>query len=90
MCKFKDNGEHSRIDECIEILLTNLYFLYEKTNKEVVASCCGHKKYPMTIIIKNKKTGHIYDMVSNITIPRKRNFYKKDKQGYYYIPEIIK
>ena len=24
-----------------------------------------------------------------VVIPRKKKFYKKDKQGYYYIPEVI-
>ncbi|KKL89042.1 hypothetical protein LCGC14_1918600, partial [marine sediment metagenome] len=29
------------------------------------------------------------EIVSGIPILRKRKFYKKDKQGYYFIPEVI-
>lgn len=58
----------------------------------VVACCCGHNKYPMTIIIRRHRDSsndEYYDLISGTTIPRTRNFYKKDKDGYYYIPEII-
>ena len=34
--------------------------------------------------------GHLIEIFSGIEIPRNRKFYKKDKDGYYYIPEIIK
>jgi hypothetical protein len=54
---------------------------------EIVACCCGHKRYPMSIIIKTDD-GQGIDIVSDTLIPRKRNFYKRDKKGYYYIPEI--
>lgn len=48
--------------------------------------------YPMTVITKYRyrgKPGYV-ELFSDITIPRSRNFYKKDKQGFYYIPETIK
>lgn len=53
-----------------------------------VASCCGHGKYPSTLLIKSN--GVVIDFFSGNIIPRKRNFYKKDKQGYYFIPETLK
>lgn len=56
-----------------------------------VARCCGHGKYPMTIILKHKwDDGHIQfvEILSDTTLPRKRNFYKKDSEDYYYIPEV--
>ncbi len=59
---------------------------------EPVACCCGHGKYPMTIVLKTKSvTGDeiIFDMISDETIPRKKRFYVKDKKGYYYIPEVL-
>ena len=55
---------------------------------ETKACCCGHKKYPMTIIYEGK-SGGFFDLFTGIHIPRKRKFYKRDKDGYYYIPEII-
>ena len=55
---------------------------------KIVACCCGHKKYPMTIVAKDGN-GMVLELCSGIYLKRKRNFYKRDKQGYYYIPETI-
>lgn len=86
MCK-KLKGIHNRIDKCMVNLIE---FINEHTNLfETVACCCGHGKYNMTILMKDLDTGNIFDLVSKIDIPRKRNFYKKDKEGYYFIPEVI-
>ena len=59
----------------------------ETTKYKTLASCCGHGKYPMTIIV-TRGYGNPIEWFSQIEIPRKRNFYKKDKQGYFYIPEV--
>jgi len=86
MCK-KPKGLHNRIDKC---MINLIEFINEHTNLfETIACCCGHNKYPMTILLKSNKNGEVFDLMSDITIPRKRNFYKKDKQGYYFIPEIM-
>jgi len=61
-----------------------------KSHLEIVACCCGHHgKHPMTIVVYNKSKSFYFDMVSGKKIPRKKKFYKKDKQGYYYIPEVV-
>ena len=73
----------STIDKCMRILIENI-----GDNCNTVACCCGHGKYPMTIVCE--ENGEYFDIVSNIEIPRTRKFYKKDKQGYYYIPECVK
>ena len=93
MCK-KLKGLHNRIDKCMKILIENLKVFLKNTDFKIVACCCGHKKYDMTIILempdilfKSKKK--YIDIVHNKIIPRKRNFYKKDKQGFYFIPEVI-
>jgi len=44
----------------------------------------------MTLLIRSGKDGVVVDICSGEIIPRKRNFYKKDKKGYYYIPEVSK
>jgi len=74
-----------RIDSCLSLRITYLKSIGLKT----LASCCGHDKYPMTIVVKNQ-SGKIYDFFSNIELgERKRNrYYKKDNEGYYYIPEV--
>lgn len=89
MCKAKryKKTSNTAIDKCIRNFIANLEFLFDNQVK-IVASCCGHGgKYPMTIIVKNK-IGEVYDLVSGMKIPRKRNFYKRNKKGFYYIPEL--
>jgi len=84
MCKFKNNGEHNRIDKCIKPLIKFL----NNQGIYTYSSCCGHNKYPLTIIGKDY-SGNFIELLSGIKITRTRKFYKKDKRGYYYIPEII-
>ena len=54
----------------------------------VLGSCCGHGKYPPTIVVSTLYNV-IVELISEKEIPRKRKFYKKDKDGDYYIPEAI-
>jgi hypothetical protein len=58
---------------------------------KTVACCFGHCKYPMTVIVEWRKNGiaEYMELFSGITIPRTRRFYLKDKQGLYYIPEVV-
>lgn len=75
------------IDPCMKNLIE---FINDHSNLiTVLGCCCGHFRYPMTIVVKTND-GEIFDLMSNIEIPRKKRFYKKDKQGYYYIPEVSK
>jgi len=90
MCKFNPKNDGRRIDPCMKIFLRVIESVIDKKKYKIVASCCGHKKYPMTIIvrIKNKEGFYYVELIRGILIPRKKKFYKKDKQGYYYIPEV--
>ena len=84
MCKKKQLKYcPSRIDEC-------MHWVGRLNNErlKVLACCCGHGVYPMTIVVRNH-LGHTWDLVSNMMIRRKRKFYKRDKNGYYYIPEVV-
>jgi hypothetical protein len=54
---------------------------------ETLACCCGHGRYPMSIVIR--RYGVIEELISGKHIPRAKKFYKKDDEGYYYIPETI-
>lgn len=103
MCKVDIKNGDTRIDPCMRVLIKNLKSLLPKDRK-IVACCCGHGKYPMTIVIRNtvgeKKEGVVnvyskdyfiaWDLVSGVEIPRIKRFYKRDKQRIYYIPETIK
>ena len=48
--------------------------------------CCGHDKYRMTVVVETPY-GNV-DFDTSIPIPRKTHFYKRDKDGIFYIPEI--
>ena len=76
--------KYIKVDKC----LANIIAIINVAGYKTVACCCGHGKYPMTIILKNR-LGHTWDLVSNKNIPRKKRFYKKDEEGYYYIPETL-
>ncbi len=86
MCR-KLKGCGRKIDSCMIQLINYL----KKENYKTLGCCCGHGKYPATVIVKNEH-GLIYELLTKgmPVIPRKKKFYKKDKQGYYYIPETLK
>lgn len=85
MCKKKQFKYcPSEIDPCMKNIIN---FLWE-IDVETLACCCGHGKYPMTLVVKTIDED-VIEIFSDIEIPRKKKFYKKDKQGYYYIPETI-
>ena len=75
-----------RIDKC---LIPIIKCLNESKELKSLASYCGHHKYKSTIVVKNRK-GHIFEYYSGKSLgPKKRNrYYKKDKDGFYYIPEL--
>lgn len=76
-----------RIDKCMREIV-------EKINKEgrykTLASCCGHNKYPKTIIVKDKLTGDILEYFSKtpLQVKKRNRYYKKDEEGFYFIPEL--
>lgn len=60
---------------------------FKRRGYNLLACCCGHGRYNLSIVYKSPK-GKIFDLVSGIEIPREKRFYIKDKEGYYYIPEV--
>ena len=89
MVKIKDRTV--RVDSCLKLIIQYLNELGYRT----VASCCGHGIYKPTILIlswniKNNKTywNHVYDFFTDIVLHKTKKFYKKDAEGFYYIPEI--
>lgn len=76
-----------RRDKC---LIETLQTINTKTTLKTLASCCGHDKYPKTIVVKDAD-GIIYEMYSGVLLgKRKRNrYYKTDEDKYYYIPEVV-
>ena len=88
MCKIDKVSGDTRIDSCmkdyVDMINKIILPIYETKS-----CCCGHKKYPKTVIIglKGKNGYQCFELITGLIIPRKKKFYKKDKQGYYYIPE---
>ena len=76
-----------RIDKCMKEIV-------DKINKErrykTLASCCGHNKYPKTIVVKERETGNIFEYYTKIQLQvKKRNrYYRKDNEGFYFIPKL--
>jgi len=89
MCKAKlyKSGPNPRIDKCMRGFMMRLK-VHLREGHKIVACCCGHNKYPMSIVIEDEYKNH-YDLVSGELINRTRKFYKRDKEGYYYIPEVV-
>lgn len=95
MCEFKNNGQRSRIDICMKPLIKFL----KDTGLNPVACCCGHGKFmryngkririPMTVVIKDKQFNENYELFTQVDIPRKRKYYKRNNRGIFYIPEVL-
>ena len=79
------DGKPFKVDGCMQHLIVVL----NKPHYRTLGCCCGHGKYNASIIVKISD-GRILDIISMKEIPRKKRFYKKDKQGYYFIPEVLK
>lgn len=92
MCKFNPRNDSRRIDPCMKNLIENLKWIGLGASKEdkwgVVSCCCGHGKYPPSIIVESPHSVFL-EIFSDTYLKRKKRFYKKDKQGYYYIPEVV-
>lgn len=84
MCKWSKWG-NTRIDPCMRPLIKYLRSLHVNT----LACCCGHGKYPMTIVALCGFGQEPCEILSGVWIPRKKRFYKRDKEGIYYIPEVV-
>ena len=89
MCKKVNNHGtcNTRIDKCMRKFIKKLKYFCEDELK-IVGCCCGHGKYPITVIVKYS-CGLVEELFTEKKISRTRRFYKRDKEGYYYIPEVI-
>jgi len=76
-------GKTVKVDKCLVDIITEL----NVDGLETVGCCCGHGKYDTTIIIRHE-SGKVYELYSEVIIPRVKRFYKLDSEKYYYVPEI--
>lgn len=90
MCKKRSSvkmklptGKVIRVDKC---LIPDILGLWD-IGFETLGSCCGHGKYPKTIVVRDD-LGNLQEAFTSIRLPRVRRFYRMDIDGFYYIPEI--
>ena len=84
MCKYHNP---QNIDKCMKKAIRTLSIIFKANNFKILACCCGHNRYNMSIVYSINN--FVFELFSGKYIPRKKRFYKKDKEGYYYIPELI-
>lgn len=86
--RIKIKGKVIRVDKCMKNVIEYL------NNRGILtlACCCGHGKYPPSIVVFELRIKALVDAVELFSwkhIPRKVKFYKKDKDGYFFIPETL-
>lgn len=91
MCR-KLKGCGRKIDKCMVKLVE---FINSHPNVKTLASCCGHGKYNMSIIV-TYRTGLDGDwewgtreLLSGVELSKRTKYYKQDTEGHYYIPEVL-
>ena len=77
-------GRATRLDACIRKTIERL----NQLGVDTIASCCGHDRYSETILVRDQN-GDIIDYHTNTIIPRRRRFYQRDTEGFYYIKEMV-
>lgn len=77
------------IDECMRKSIATLTIIFKHINFKILACCCGHNRYPITIVYRIPILKTNYELFSGKIINRKKKFYYKDKEGYYFIPETL-
>lgn len=82
--KLKLTDKTIRVDKS----LRNLIQILNARGVKTLGCCDGHGKYPMTIVFE-LYPGKIIELMTRTEIPRTKRFYKKDSEGFYYIPEVV-
>jgi len=79
-----------RKDECIR---EEIKKINDNGILRTLASCCGHKRYPKTIVVMERESKKVYELFSGVYLGigrRKGNrYYKSDPMHHYFIPEVF-
>ena len=84
-------GPHGRyIDKCMEDEIRKMI----ASGTETIGCCCGHGKYPKTVIYRARSGAAVSYFTSTFLLSKdgshkKRNFYVMDDEGFYYIPKTF-
>lgn len=97
VCKKIISNQSSReIDSCLLEELETLRNTFPgfKEKFRMIMSCCGHRKYPKTLIVQNNFSKCYFEWFSGVILSgdersdNREPFYKRDSVGYYFIPSI--
>lgn len=92
MCDKPKNARN--IDPCLIPILQQINT--ENNHRyRTLLSCCGHNHYKKSIVvIENNR--RVFEWFSGVELPKyyknkkiRHRYYRKDVNGYYYIPEVI-
>jgi len=87
MCEKPKNSRN--IDPCLKDFI---HLINQFSSYRTILSCCGHGKFKPSILVYNKDTKKVFDVFSRKTlslgIRKPKRYYKRDPEGYYYIPEL--
>lgn len=79
-----------RIDSCLQ---EEIIGINRSVGLKTIASCCGHGKHKKTVVIIFKQSKKVFEHFSGVFLSlgkRKGNrYYKKDSDGFFFIPEVI-
>lgn len=80
-------GKSISVDSC---LANDVKEINERSGWKTRGSCCGHGKYHKSIVLISRRFPErgMREFYTGVPIPRKRNFYRKDADGIYYLPEL--
>lgn len=75
-----------RVDACLRDLIESLQLL----GIDTLMCCCGHGKYPPSVIVRTDYGETILEIFSGEILDEGRTYYKIDEDGLYYIPKLVK
>ena len=63
---------------------------------KTLLSCCGHGKYPKSIVVRQKRSKIVFEWFSRIKLEAyyknkklRKRFYSQDSEGHYFLPEVV-
>lgn len=87
MCKYNPKNQGRRIDPCMRHIIDFL----NDNGIVTVSCCCGHGKYPSVIFVETDFPNTYHEIFHDVFIETKaRKFFKRDKTGRFFVPEIMK
>ena len=97
MCeKLITDGSARNIDPCLVKELESIKNTFPRFKEKFkdIMSCCGHGKYHKTFVVQNRYSKSFFDWFSGVSLigtkrsDSRKPFYKRDEEGYYFIPEV--